>query len=201
MVADRWIRQVEKILRAMEITSDATKVTLANFQLEGESQLWWDWVRNSRNVETLTWEEFKELFMGNYFPATARRAKAKEFLELRQGTMSVLEYVAKFTELARFADDYVASDAAKVQKFEDGLKLSIRGKISALLLQDLDMMVKTAMEVERELEDARNIRETGDKGKKKEGQSSSSGAGKRQRTSVPQGYQGQGRGYQGQGQG
>ena len=43
--------------------------------------------------------------------------------------MTVLEYVARFTELARFRDDYVATDAAKVRKFEDGLKLSIRGKI------------------------------------------------------------------------
>ena len=39
--------------------------------------------------------------------------------------MLVLEYVAKFTELARFTNDYVAMDMAKVRKFEDGLKLSI----------------------------------------------------------------------------
>ena len=31
-------------------------------------------------------------------------------------------YVAKFTELAYFMDDYVATDMAKVRKFEDGLK-------------------------------------------------------------------------------
>ena len=48
--------------------------------------------------------------------------------------MTVLEYVAKFTELARFGDGYVASDMAKVKKFEDGLKLSIWGKIVGLLL-------------------------------------------------------------------
>ena len=48
--------------------------------------------------------------------------------------MTILEYVAKFTELARFRDDYVASDMAKVRKFKDGLKLSIRGKIVGLLL-------------------------------------------------------------------
>ena len=48
--------------------------------------------------------------------------------------MIVLEYVAKFTELARFANDYVATDVTKVRKFEDGLKLSIRGKIMRLLL-------------------------------------------------------------------
>ena len=46
----------------------------------------------------------------------------------------MLEYMAKFTKLARFADDYVATDMAKVRKFEVGLKLSIRGKIMGLLL-------------------------------------------------------------------
>ena len=46
----------------------------------------------------------------------------------------VLEYVAKFIELARFADDYVTMDMAKVRKFEDCLKLSIQGKIVGLLL-------------------------------------------------------------------
>ena len=109
----------------MEITSDATRIRLAAFQLESESQVWWDW------------EEFRELFIGKYFPATARHAKSREFLELKQGTMIVLEYVAKFIELAFFTDDYVAIDMAKVRKFEDSMKLSIRGKIMRLLLQDM----------------------------------------------------------------
>ena len=62
--------------------------------------------------------------------------------------MTVLEYVARFIELARFADDYVATDLAKVRRFEDGLRLSIRGKIVGLLLQDMDFMVRTAMAIE-----------------------------------------------------
>ena len=86
---------------------------------------WWDWVKASRNLEAMTWEEFRELFMGKYFPECARHAKAREFLELKQGTMTVLEYVAKFTELSHFVDDYVAMNMDKVRKFEDGLKLFI----------------------------------------------------------------------------
>ena len=31
--------------------------------------------------------------------------------------MIVMEYVANFTELAYFSDDYVATDMAKVRKF------------------------------------------------------------------------------------
>ena len=69
----------------------------------------------------------------------------------------MLEYVAKFTELARFTDDYVATDMAKVRKFEDGLKLSIQGKIVGLLLQDTDLVVKTVMAIEREVDDTLNI--------------------------------------------
>ena len=72
--------------------------------------------------------------MGKYFPASARHEKAREFLELKQGTMTVLQYVANFTELAHFVDDYVATNMAKVRKFEDGLKLSIQGKIVGLHL-------------------------------------------------------------------
>ena len=72
--------------------------------------------------------------MSKFFPTSAQHEKAYEFLELRQGTMMVLEYMAKFTELARFTDDYVATDMANVRKFEDGLKLSIQGKILGFLL-------------------------------------------------------------------
>ena len=48
--------------------------------------------------------------------------------------MTVMDYVVRFTELARFIDDYVATDMAKVKRFENGLKLSIRGRIVRLRL-------------------------------------------------------------------
>ena len=61
--------------------------------------------------------------MGTYFPETA---KALEFLELKQGAMTMMDHVTRFTELARFVDDYVAIDLVKVRRFENGLKFSIR---------------------------------------------------------------------------
>ena len=149
MVADHWFRQIENVLEAMDITSDAAKIRLAAFQLEGESQAWWDWVKTFRDLEAMTWAAFHGLFMSKYFLATARHAKAQEFLELRQGMMTVMEYMARFTELARFGDDYVATYMAKVRRFENGLKLYIRGKIVGLRLQDMDFMVGTVLAIER----------------------------------------------------
>ena len=98
----------------------------------------------------MTWVEFHDLFIGKYFSATARHAKAQEFLELRQGTMTVMEYVARFTELARFSDDFVATDVAKVRRFQNALKLPIWGRIVGLRLQDMDSMVGIALTIERE---------------------------------------------------
>ena len=88
--------------------------------------------------------------------------------------MIVMEYMARFTELARFCDDYVATDMAKVRIFENGLKLSIWGKIVGLRLQDMDSMVGTALVIEREMDDAQGIRDASASGKRKEDHPSSS---------------------------
>ena len=93
----------------------------------------------------------------------------------------------------------MATNKAKVRKFKDGLKLSIWGKIVELLLQDMDSMVKITIAIEREIDDAKSIRDAGVSGTKKENQFSSS-SGKKRRTSVPQESLGQGHDYQGQGQ-
>ena len=188
MVADHWFMQVENVLEAMEITSDTTRIRLAAFQLEGEAQVWWKWARTSRDLEAMTWAELHDLFMGKYFQDTARHAKAQEFLEMKQGTMNVMEYVARFTKLARFADDYVAMAMTKVRRFKNGLKLSIRGRIVGLRLRDIDSMVRTALTIEREIEDARSTRDASAIVKRKESQSSSS-SGKKPRASSSRGFQ------------
>ena len=36
--------------------------------------------------------------------------------------MTMMEYMARFTELACFGDDYVATNMAKFRRFENGLK-------------------------------------------------------------------------------
>ena len=38
--------------------------------------------------------------MGKYFQETARHEKAQDFIELKQGETTVMDYVARFTELA-----------------------------------------------------------------------------------------------------
>ena len=61
----------------------------------------------------------------------------------------------------------------------------------------MDLMVKTAMAIKREVDDAWSIQDVGVKHKIRESQLFSSSIGKNQRNSTPQGFQGQGHDYQG----
>ena len=62
----------------------------------------------------------------------------------------------------------------------------------------MDSMVRTAMPIEREIDDARSIRDAGASDKRKEGQSSFSSR-KKLKASSSQGFQGHGRSSQGKG--
>ena len=50
MVADHWFIQIKKVLEAMEITSDTTRIRPVVFQLKSKAQIWWKWARTSRDL-------------------------------------------------------------------------------------------------------------------------------------------------------
>ena len=68
------------------------------------------------------------------------------------------------------------------RRFENGMKLSIWGRIVGFRLRDMDSMVGTSLTIEREIEDTWNTQDTG-VGSKREDQLSPS-SGKRQKTST-----------------
>ena len=72
--------------------------------------------------------------------------------------------------------------AGYYRKFENGLKLSIWGRIVGFRLRDIDSMVGTALTIEREIKDAWSTQDAG-VGIKREDQPSSS-SGKKQKTSA-----------------
>ncbi|XP_074356300.1 uncharacterized protein LOC141696001 [Apium graveolens] len=71
-----------------------------------------------------------------------------EFLELKQDEKCVVEYLAKFTELARLVPVYVTTEAQKAKRFQQGLKLEIRSGIVALQLKSYTSVVQAALVIE-----------------------------------------------------
>ncbi|XP_028071220.1 uncharacterized protein LOC114273619, partial [Camellia sinensis] len=82
----------------------------------------------------MTWAQFNDIFYDKYFPQYFRDRKVSEFQELKQGRMSVVEYEAKFTELAIFALHMVNIDYKKARKFEGGLNLDVYNRVGILKL-------------------------------------------------------------------
>ena len=69
----------------------------------------------------LDWEKFKAAFLDRFFPLEMREAKVLEFINLRQGSMSVREYALKFTQLSKYAPSMVADSRDKMSKFVLGV--------------------------------------------------------------------------------
>jgi hypothetical protein len=79
--------------------------------LEGAAADWWDaYTVPHAAADTITWQEFQEGFRTHHIPTGIIKLKQKEFLALKQGSMSVSEYRDKFTQLSRYAPDEVDTD-------------------------------------------------------------------------------------------
>jgi hypothetical protein len=70
----------------------ALRVNYATQLLFDWAMTWWETVQLRRATETLTWSDFKIEFENQFYSRYHRKVKEQEFLALRYGNMSVLEY-------------------------------------------------------------------------------------------------------------
>jgi len=71
------------------------------FQLKGSTLLWWKTLLPQLNmaVEDVSWELFKEWFRERYLSEEFFEHRLNEFIALRQGGPTVLEYEARYMAL------------------------------------------------------------------------------------------------------
>jgi hypothetical protein len=102
--------------------SDREKVLYTSGCLTGPAADWWDsYVAAHNAVDTITWAEFATQFRNYHIPVGLMKIKKKEFLSLKQGSMSVSEYRDRFIQLSRYALDEVVEDERKQEHFIEGL--------------------------------------------------------------------------------
>src|SRR3954463_5199529 len=128
-----WLKEIERIFRVMDCTP-TQKVRYGTHMLAKEADDWWLETRRRLEAhgEEITWIAFRMEFLRKYFPEDVRGKKEIEFLELKQGNKSVVEYAAKFGELAKFYQYYDGPNGefSKCIKFENGLRPEIKKAIS-----------------------------------------------------------------------
>ena len=69
----------------------------------------------------VTWEEFKLAFREHYVPEGVLQMKLEEFIRLKQGGDSVMQYLNKFNHLSQYAIDHVDTNLRKKNCFMRGL--------------------------------------------------------------------------------
>ncbi|XP_073137294.1 uncharacterized protein [Henckelia pumila] len=147
-----WIRSLEAIFRYMEL-GDGDRVCCMAFLLKDDTALWFEGVEKTVDVTTLTWEAFKTLFYEKYYTAEVRAQLNKEFMSLRQGDMSVSEFVRKFERGWHFMPLIGNDKAEKLQHFVACLRPTIRRDVMISEPVDYATAIKKAMRSEQSLKD------------------------------------------------
>ena len=114
--ANAWLKEMEKAFELVGAGAEQ-KTKFASYFLKGEANYWWESTRALEGGEFITWDRFTELFLEKYFPRYMKNQMEIQFLNLTQGDLTVAEYEAKFTELARFVPDRVDTDEKKARRF------------------------------------------------------------------------------------
>ena len=74
--------------------------------------------------------------------------KKREFRNLRQGNRTVAQYVDEFRKLSRYAPDDVATDAAKQEKFMEGLNDEMSMQLMVATFTNYQVLVDKALMIE-----------------------------------------------------
>jgi hypothetical protein len=111
--ANDWLKTIEKKLQVVQCTN-RERVLFATHQLVGPAVDWWDvYVEAHKEPETINWQEFRNSFRTHHVPLGVMKLKKKEFEDLKQCSMTVSEYVTRFTQLSHYAPGNVDNDEKK----------------------------------------------------------------------------------------
>ncbi|KAL5544524.1 hypothetical protein UlMin_008308 [Ulmus minor] len=81
--------------------TDQERVACASFMLKKDARHWWAMVKMTRDVTVMSWAEFVGEFNQKYYNSAILRTQQDEFMNLKQGSMTVIESVNKFEQLSR----------------------------------------------------------------------------------------------------
>jgi len=96
----------------------------------------------------VTWQEFTVAFREFYIPVGVLNRKLTKFLKLRQGGMTVMDYVNKFNHLSQYAGIHVDTDEKKKRRFYHGLSYILQEKLYTRNYQTFRAMMNTAIAME-----------------------------------------------------
>jgi hypothetical protein len=145
---DEWVRVMEQKFGLIRCT-ETQKPLFAAQQLRGPASTWWaNFVAIQSAGHQITWEEFKLAFQEHYVPEGVIHMKQEEFIRIKQGGDTVMQYLNKFNHLSQYAIDQVNIDLKKKNCFMRGLNDRLQRKMATCLELTYSRAISTALAVE-----------------------------------------------------
>jgi hypothetical protein len=105
-------------------------------------------VKAHEEPESINWLKFRAAFHAHDVPLGVIKLKKKEFQDLKEGSMSVNEYITKFTQLSCYAPHEVDTDEKKQECFLNGLNDRLAYAMEARDFENFHGMVNKALVLE-----------------------------------------------------
>jgi hypothetical protein len=128
-------------------------VLLASHQLVGPTSDWWDaYIKAHEEPKSINWNEFKMAFRSHHIPQGVIKLKKKEFQDLKQGSITVSEYVTRFTQLFCYAPNNMDTNEKKQECFLNGLNDGLAYALEACDFENFHTMIDKALVLENRRE-------------------------------------------------
>ncbi|KAJ9546848.1 LOW QUALITY PROTEIN: hypothetical protein OSB04_019391 [Centaurea solstitialis] len=152
VLALRWIEEIEMVFETCRCAAE-DKVVYARLMLKADALHWWNVETGGRGTEAvrnMPWKSFVAKFRSQFCPLAATKKMEEEFLQLKQGMMSVQEYTTRFIEKSRFVVIYVPTEDRRVERYIWGLKGNIREFVMGKDPATFQAAINAAELIERE---------------------------------------------------
>ncbi|MQL71588.1 hypothetical protein Taro_003924 [Colocasia esculenta] len=138
---------MQGLVQAMQTQAHTQAILQAQMEAQERADVWWASLLRTRFEDgaiDVAWDEFVELFRAKFVHEHIQDRMEQEFLSLTQGSMTVLEYEARFAELSKYAPHIMTDERRKAKKFVMDLKPSLRTRLVAFDHHTLDEALSVA---------------------------------------------------------
>jgi hypothetical protein len=145
--ADAWLRTIESKLALLSAPcSDENKELFAAQQLRGTTRIWWDHYHAMQPAgHVITRDEFWTAFRAHHIPEGLIERKLNEFLNLTQGTRTVMQYAQVFNHLCQYAGYHADTDDRKRDHFRRGLNTKLKERLNLVKADNFNELVNMAI--------------------------------------------------------
>ncbi|KAA3473357.1 DNA/RNA polymerases superfamily protein [Gossypium australe] len=133
--AEFWLKNSMRVFDELSCTPEESLKRAVSLLKDSTYHLW----KTLTSIvlrEKVTWDFFLKEFQKKYISQRFVDQKWKEFLELKQGKMTVAEFEREFVRLSKYAQECVSTKSILCKRFEDGLNEDIRLLVGILELKE-----------------------------------------------------------------